>query len=128
MKYCWHPICSYPTPIWAIISLSNALDLFFFIVKLLYAFILIFRKLSEHLGGLASLSFFQQLLKQNFHFCYVNCNRNYLINCVEQLFQGRNSTMFVINDIFVVHQVDHHCSLQPDSPLSHSKHNVFDFI
>ena len=70
-----------------------------------------YRKLATRLGGQAVLDFYQEPSKLDYHFCYINSHRNYVINQVEQLFQGRSATMFVNNERFIIHPLDQPCSL-----------------
>lgn len=63
----------------------------------------------SRLGGPAVLNFYQTPLKYNYHFCYVNCNRNYLINCVDKLFKDQVTTMFANQETYVIHNATHTC-------------------
>jgi len=70
-----------------------------------------FRKLAARLGGQSVLEFYQEPSKLDYHFCYINSHRNYIINKVEQLFNGgQHSTMFVNNERFAIHLLDQPCS------------------
>lgn len=69
------------------------------------------RKLSSRLGGQPVLDFYQEPSKLDYHFCYVNSHRNYVINQVEQLFQEQSATMFVNNEVFTIHPLNQSCSL-----------------
>jgi hypothetical protein len=75
-----------------------------------------FRKLSTRLGGPEALLFFQKPPRDNFDFCYINSRKNYLINQVNRLFQGKSATMFTNKDIFIIHDINNHCR-----PLEHEK-------
>jgi hypothetical protein len=68
--------------------------------------------LSTRLGGPPALSFYQEPSKFNYNFCYINANRNYMINYVDKLFQGLSATMFVNNEKFAIHPIDQPCSLE----------------
>mgnify|MGYP003336110258 CR=1 FL=1 len=69
------------------------------------------RKLCHRFGGTKALHFYQQPVQQNFHFCYINNKKLYLINCVDQLlFHGLSVTMFVNNEQFVIHKESEPCS------------------
>lgn len=70
----------------------------------------IVKKLQTRLGGPTILSFWQEPDKYNYHFCYVNCNKNYLINCVDHLFLGKSSTMFANNQTYIIHKKDFYCN------------------
>jgi hypothetical protein len=61
------------------------------------------------LGGQEALSFFSKPLKYNFHFCYINCNKNYMINYAEQLFSENKAIMFANQEIFVIHNANETC-------------------
>lgn len=92
--------------------------------------ILILRKIAPRLGGKAFVDFYQEPVKQNFHFCYINCNKNYIINCVEHLFKGNRTTMFFGNDRFVIHKVDKFCTALQNQPetIDSGKDSILDFI
>ncbi len=61
------------------------------------------------LGGNEVLNFYQEPIKQNYNFCYINTNKNYLINYVNHLFQGQKATMFSNNETWVIHQANKLC-------------------
>lgn len=69
----------------------------------------IIQKLQTRIGGTDVMSFWQEPQKCNFHFCYINNNRNYIINCVEQLFSGHSATMFANKKTFIIHEKDKPC-------------------
>lgn len=62
------------------------------------------------MGGSEVLTFYQEPLRNNFNFCYINCNKNYLINCIEKLFQGKSTTMFANQQKFVIHPSNEFCA------------------
>jgi len=76
--------------------------------------------LAPRLGGQAVLDFYQEPSKLDYHFCYVNSHRNYVINQVEQLFQGLSATMFVNNERFTIHLSDQPCSQENRPDLNES--------
>jgi hypothetical protein len=67
------------------------------------------RKLAPRLGGTKAIDFYQQPLKINFNFCYINNQRNYLINYVDQIFQNSNAEMFVNDCVFTIHPSTEKC-------------------
>lgn len=70
----------------------------------------VFKKLQQRLGGEASLSFWQEPVRFNYHFCYINCNKNYIINCVDQLFLGQSVKMFANGNTFLIHPDTQPCN------------------
>ena len=93
---------------------------------------LCFRKLQERLGGKEVLAFYQEIPTQNFHFAYLNCNKNYLINKVDNLFKGHKAIMFSNKTSYVIHPKNQPCGISSnssllDSPIS-SSDQVTDFI
>jgi hypothetical protein len=62
------------------------------------------------LGGQPALNFFSNPVKYNFHFCYINCNKNYMINYAEKLFTENKAIMFANQEIFVIHNADETCN------------------
>lgn len=68
------------------------------------------RKLQSRLGGPTAVEFYQETPNYNFHFCYINNNKNYIINTVEQLFNGKKATMFVNKERFVIHKANQTCT------------------
>lgn len=74
------------------------------------------RKLQARLGGSKVLDFYQEPPKFNFNFCYINCNKNYLINCVENLFLEKKCTMFAVNETYIIHPSKTFC--QEESNIS----------
>jgi len=75
--------------------------------------------------------FFRTPEKQNFHFCYINNIRHYIVNCVESLFNNTNiGTMFVNNTIFVVHPAHEFCapSTKDTNVPTDNKLSVVDYI
>lgn len=67
--------------------------------------------MQPRLGDKNILTFYQDIPRHNFHFIYLNCQRNYLINRVDQLFQGKSTTMYANNTVFVVHPQNKPCPL-----------------
>jgi len=80
------------------------------------------------------LSFYQEPLKQNYHFCYINCNKNYLINQIDLLLKGKRVVMFSNNEKFVIHKLDEPCGHTGDNDIDinssdlSSQHYVITFI
>lgn len=72
----------------------------------------ILKKLQNRLGGQKVFEFWQESNRYNYHFCYINCNRNYLINNVDQLFLGNQATMFASQQKFIIHKADETCDSQ----------------
>jgi hypothetical protein len=91
----------------------------------------IIKKILNRLGGQKVLEFWQESMRYNYHFCYINCNKNYLINNFEQLFIGKLTTMFASQQKFVIHRDNSPCGLQPNSIQSKQtivEHDVYDFL
>jgi hypothetical protein len=89
-----------------------------------------FRKLQNRLGGKEVLKFYQEAPKYNFNFCYLNCNKNYLINQIDQLFKGEQVTMFTNGEQYIIHKKNEPCGT-PDSDVAEtsSTHQlVLEFI
>lgn len=87
------------------------------------------RKIANRLGGQAFVEFYQEPVKQAFHFCYINCNKNYMINCVEQLFLGKQATMFLNNERFVIHKINKYCTaLQNTTTPPEPEQDIHAFI
>jgi len=88
------------------------------------------RKIAGRLGGSESLTFYQQPLKQNFNFCYINCLKNYMVNRVDYLLQNKKTEMFVNNEIYVIHPENQFCNLPngTDSSEVQTKSNILEFI
>jgi len=80
------------------------------------------------------LTFYQEPIKQNYHFCYINCNKNYLINQIDLLLKGKQVTMFLNNEKFVIHKLDEPCGVSDTnigntgSSVLSSQNNVITFI
>ena len=92
-----------------------------FISELIHLFL---RKLCHRFGGPKALQFYQQPVQQNFHFCYINNKKLYLINCVDQLlFHGKPVTMFVNKEQFVIHKESEPCSLQAHPSMGVGHHH-----
>jgi hypothetical protein len=87
-----------------------------------------YRKLQARLGGKEILQFYQEPLKQNFNFCYINCNKNYLINKIDRLFQGEKATMFSNSEKYIIHKIDEPCGLTNAETSASPHQNVLDFI
>jgi len=95
---------------------------FYFFLKLLlknniflsFIFIIFYsRKLQSRLGGKDVLTFYQEVVKQNFHFCYINCNKNYLINKIDCLLKGEKVNMFLGGEKYIIHKLSEPCDLLP---------------
>lgn len=79
------------------------------------------------MGGEKALKFYQQPLRQNFHFCYINNNKNYIINHVDQLFSDSQPVnMFLDKTIYIIHPENSSCVL-PDQNNSHQE-NPMDYV
>ncbi|MEI7486021.1 MAG: hypothetical protein WCJ72_01210 [Chryseobacterium sp.] len=89
---------------------------------------LCFRKLQERLGGKEVLAFYQEVPTQNFHFAYLNCNKNYLINKVDNLFNGHKAIMFSNKTIFVIHPKNQPCKTTLKTTLLNGDSNFSDQI
>jgi Ovarian carcinoma immunoreactive antigen (OCIA) len=83
-----------------------------------------FRKLFPRLGGPKALSFFLEPLKYNFHFCYINCNKNYMINYVEKIFSEKKAIMFANQEIFVIHNANETCENKTENQISNNNSNI----
>jgi hypothetical protein len=79
-------------------------------ITLLFKKFFTFRKLQPRLGDADILSFYQDVPKHQFHFLYANCQRNYLINRVDNLFRGTDATMYIHNTLYVIHPHNKPCS------------------
>ena len=71
----------------------------------------ILSKMYLRLGGSNVLNFYQNEPKVNFQFLYINCQKHYLINNVQQLFDRspKNVKMFTNQQKFVIHLADYPC-------------------
>lgn len=69
----------------------------------------IMKKLQHRLGGQQIMNFWQEPPRFNYNFSYINCNKNYVINYVNNLFLGKTATMFANNKKFVIHSEDELC-------------------
>lgn len=87
----------------------------------------VIKRLQQRLGGPAVLDFWQEPIRFNYHFCYINCNRNYLINCVDKLFLGHQTTMFANQQKFVIHSDRTTCHSNADSEDSGIQKDLDDF-
>lgn len=92
----------------------------------------VLKKLQQRLGGSAALTFWQEPVRFNFHFCYINCNRNYIINLVDQLFLGHSATMFANGEKYVIHSENYLCNLPTSSveniPLQQIERDVKEYL
>ena len=91
----------------------------------------LFRKLFPRLGGPEYLSFYQEPLKQNFDFCYINCNKNYMINYVNHLFQNKTAIMFSAKEKYLIHKNNKSCDTSHSTSAnkeSTEHHDVIDFV
>lgn len=84
----------------------------------------IYRKLQSRLGGPDALLFYQEPSRYNFHFCYINCNKNYLINYVNRLFLGKRATMFANQQKFVIHKLSDPCDSKSNDPNVSSSNRI----
>lgn len=108
-----------PPPIETFHSLITTFVLFFF------------RKLQSRLGGKEVLKFYQEVPKHNFNFCYLNTNKNYIINQVDQLFLGEKAIMFSNGDYYIIHKADQPCSdvnEEEDDNQPHHSTSVQEFV
>ena len=89
-----------------------------------------FRKLQGRLGGKEILSFYQEAPKHNFNFCYLNCNKNYIINQIDHLFRGEKVIMFSNSEKFIIHKAEEPCgpSATELSEIPSPQHHVMEFI
>lgn len=86
--------------------------------------ILYFRKLQPRLGDTTVLTFYQDVPYYNFHFLYINCQKNYLINRVDQLFRGTSTTMYLQKQTYVIHPAHQPClSKNPSTDSNDSSDN-----
>lgn len=77
-----------------------------------------FRKIQLRLGGPVVLDFYQEPVRYNFHFCYINCNKNYIINCVEHLFSNKPVTMFANQEKYIIHKLEQNCKTENLSDIT----------
>jgi hypothetical protein len=84
----------------------------------------LFRKLLHRLGGTSILSFFSLPVKYNYHFCYINCNKNYIINCVEKLFSEGKTIMFANQEQFTIHKSNAYCGPLNNKNLTSNTSNM----
>lgn len=87
----------------------------------------IIKKLQQRLGGTQVLDFWQEPAKFSYHFCYINCNKNYLINCVDKLFLGLETTMFANHQKFVIHSQHKACSSNTTTVTSNIQQDLDDY-
>ena len=92
-----------------------------------YIIFLYFRKLQSRLGGKEVLKFYQEAPKHNFNFCYLNTNKNYLINQVDQLLLGEKATMFSNGEQFIIHKASQPCTEESSENQPHHS-SVQDFV
>ena len=124
-----HLILSYSNLGYEIMRYTHLIFIYRSIFLKVYSCFFVIRKIAGRLGGPPSLAFYQEPLKQNYHFCYINCLKNYMINKLDYLLQKKDTTMFLDNTIYVIHNKDQPCGqkIQSSSELSSKKH-VIDFI
>jgi len=67
------------------------------------------RKLSARLGGKNAVDFYQNSELQNYHFCYINSKKNFLINQVDNLLTGYPTSMFASGITYVIHDENKPC-------------------
>jgi len=71
----------------------------------------IMKKIQPRIGNSTKVfNFFNEVVKMNFHFIYINSNKNYMINCVEKLFSGECTTMFLNDQVFKIHKATKFCT------------------
>lgn len=70
----------------------------------------IMKKLQHRIGGQNVMNFWQEPPRFNYFFCYINCNKNYVINFVNNLFLGNKATMFANSEKFVIHGENELCN------------------
>jgi hypothetical protein len=88
----------------------------------------VFRKLQSRLGGKEVLQFYQEAPKHNFNFCYINCNKNYLINQVDKLFIGEKVIMFSNGEQFVIHKASQTCAADGIADIQPQHSSVQAFV
>jgi hypothetical protein len=54
-------------------------------------------------------------VKQNYHFCYINRKKNYLINKVDCLLKGEPVTMLLAGEKFIIHKFSEPCDLHENN-------------
>lgn len=91
------------------------------------------RKLQPRFGGSGFLDFYNEPPKYNYNFCYINCNKNYIINDIGNLFSGNIVNMFTNGQRFLIHPQNETCpnltSNDQTQTLSNStEKNVNQFI
>jgi len=74
------------------------------------------------------ISFYQEPQKQMFNFCYINCNKNYLINYVNRLFQNKSAIMFSNNEQFIIHPSNKLCGQDQSNPLHSDINPSLEFV
>jgi hypothetical protein len=92
----------------------------------------VLQKLKNRLGGNKVFEFWQESDRYNYHFCYINCNRNYLINNIEQLFLGNQATMFATQQKFIIHRDNESCEQDSDNKIVVTSNvindNVYEYL
>ena len=71
---------------------------------------LFLRKIAPRLGGSSVLKFYQEIQQHRYNFLYINCQRSYLINTVDQLFCEKSATMFLNQQTYVIHPKNKPCA------------------
>lgn len=61
------------------------------------------------------MEFYQEPIKNNYNFCYINCQKNYLINYIDQLFKNKKATMFANQQKFIIHKPNKYCDTMKDN-------------
>lgn len=78
------------------------------------------------MGGPEVLNFYQEPIRYNYNFLYINCNKNYLINCVDQLLLGKETTMFANQEKYIIHKSNATCSDLSDNNTTDAE--VYSFL
>lgn len=92
---------------------------------------IIIKKLLSRLGGNKVLQFYQESMRYNYNFCYINCNKNYLINNVQHLLLGKKkTTMFADQIKYVIHKDNVPCTLLKNDLNSYDiiENNVNEYL
>lgn len=80
----------------------------------------ILKKIQQRIGGNPAVEFWQEPVRFNFDFSYINCQKNYIINYINRLILGDSATMFANQQKYVIHLENHSCqnmlsNTQPNS-------------
>jgi hypothetical protein len=74
------------------------------------------------------MSFYQEPLRYQYNFMYINCMKNYLINCVDNLLQNKNTTMYYNKTKFIIHPVNKPCNLSSLPTSNNIESQIKNFI